>query len=181
MIISHWLYHRVPDPIVGDTLYPLNRLDRIYPEVAAKEKRKYDLRKNLVAVRLPILNCLWNDVIHLSPLHPSKIKESLIKAGCLQQAPRRSYFVIDPQSLEPGGAVFFRHSKDTNGNYDFLAEDFSLFESSRYRELESVPEEQLAYFIQMRNEGKKPLLWARTSHVLFQGEIKIKDVEIVEW
>ncbi len=27
--------------------------------------------------RIPILNCLWNDVLHFSPVHPAKIKQAM--------------------------------------------------------------------------------------------------------
>jgi hypothetical protein len=168
--------------MIGGTLYPLNRLATIDPEAAAAESRKYDSRKQLMKVRLPILDCLWNDVLHLSPIHPTKIKNELIETGCLEgPPPPRRFFVIDPKALLPGRTLFFQHSKDTQGTYDFLESDFSLFNHARYRELDRVPEEQRRYFQRMKMEGGRPLLWARTPHVFYQGELDVKGLEIIHW
>ncbi|UPT74966.1 MAG: HAMP domain-containing histidine kinase [Elusimicrobiota bacterium] len=62
------LYHYVPDELVGETLYPLTRLADLHPRVAAEHALKYSGREHLMQVRLPILDCLWNDVLHLAPL-----------------------------------------------------------------------------------------------------------------
>ncbi|HVC08915.1 MAG TPA: hypothetical protein VNH15_03135 [Elusimicrobiota bacterium] len=94
--------------MMGKVLYPLNRLEAVYPDAAAKARAKYESREHLMAVRLPILDCLWNDVLHLSPLHPAKIKECLVETGCLKPpAPRRKFFVINPRALKPNRAVYF--------------------------------------------------------------------------
>ncbi|MDE2312553.1 MAG: hypothetical protein KGL04_00070, partial [Elusimicrobia bacterium] len=178
----HRLYHMVPEPMAGSILYPLNRLKAVHPEAAAKATAKYETREPLMAVRLPILNCLWNDVLHLSPIHPAKIKECLVETGCLAPpAPRRRFFVIDPAKLKPKCALYFEHSKDTRGRYDFLEEDFSLFDAAHYRELPEVPQAQRTYFIEKKRAGEKPLLWARTPHVFYRGELDISGVEVIDW
>jgi hypothetical protein len=179
---SDRLYHRVPDRMVGETLYPLNRLAQIDARAAAEESRKYDGRRHLMEIRLPILDCLWNDVLHLSPVHPTKIKDALIETGCLPNGPEsRRFFVIDPETLAPGKGLFFRHSKDTLGKYDFLESDFSVFDGARYRELPDIPDEQRRYFVRTKAEGGRPLLWARTPHVFYQGEIEVKDLKVIRW
>lgn len=176
------LYHRVPDRMVGKTLYPLNSLRRIDPSAAAAQERKYDSRKHLMQVRIPILDCLWNDVLHLSPLHPAKIKEALVQTDNLPApSPLAAYFVIDPASLAPGKAVYFRHSKDTQEKYDFLEADFMPFDPSQYQELAAVTQEQLDYFRRMKVQGLRPLLWARTPHVFYKGTIDTSTLTIIQW
>lgn len=182
MLRSNWLYHRVPDRMIGEVLYPLNQLASVDAAVAYAESRKYETRERLMAVRLPILNCLWNDVLHLSPIHPAKIKHALIESGYQQDLPSvRNFFVIDPSMLIPGKAVQFRNSTDTAGKYDFRASEFSVFDHTHYQELEDVPEQQRSYFIRIKEEGGRPLLWARTPHVFYRGEINIKRAEVICW
>lgn len=178
---SNWLYHRVPDKMIGDVLYPLSRLASVDSNAANEEGRKYEGRKRLMAVRLPILNCLWNDAIHLSPVHPSKIKQALLDAGFQDVPPARNFFVIDPESLVPGKAVHFENSRDTGEIYEFHESDFSAFEHAHYRELAEVPKEQRCYFSRIKAEGGRPLLWARTPHVLYHGEIGIKRAKVIQW
>lgn len=173
------LYHIVPDDIVGETLYPLNRLAELHPRVASEHARKYTGRERLMQVRLPILDCLWNDVLHLAPLHPSITKAALLASG-FQVSPRR-FFVIPPELLDPRRAVHFKHSRDTQGAYDFLASDFSAFAPESYEELEHVPAEQSAYFLRMKATGEKPLLWARTPHVFYLGDLPVKNLPLMEW
>lgn len=173
------LYHIAPDELAGETLYPLNRLAKLYPGIAAEHARKYMGRERLMQVRLPILDCLWNDVLHLAPLHPSMTKAALLAAGF--QVGARRFFVIPPGRLDPRRAVYFKHSRDTQGAYDFLASDFSAFTPESYKELESVPAEQSNYFLRMKATGEKPLLWARTPHVFYLGDIPTNDLPFVEW
>lgn len=167
--------------MIGEVLYPLNQLASIDSVVASEESKKYEGRKHLMAVRLPILNCLWNDVIHLSPIHPSKIKKVLIETGYQDVPPVRTFFMIKPEALMPSKAIHFRNSKDTATKFDFPESEFATFESSRYQELADVPREQRSYFVRVKAEGGRPLLWARTPHVFYQGGINIKHAEVVQW
>jgi len=75
----------------------------------------------------------------------------------------------------------FCHSKDTGGRYDFLEGDFSPFDAARHRELTDVPQSQRRYFVEKKQAGEKPLLWARTPHVFYQGELDISGLEVVDW
>lgn len=173
------LYHFAPDDLVGETLYPLNRLAKLHPSVAAGHARKYAGREHLMQVRLPILECLWNDVLHFSPLHPSLTKAALHACG-FKVSPRK-FFVIPPKLLDPHRTVYFKHSRDTQGAYDFLASDFVAFDPESYKELAYIPAEQSTYFLRMKETGGTPLLWARTPHVFYLGDLSIKDMPLIEW
>ena len=181
MVKSNWLYHRVPDRMIGDVLYPLNRLALVDSSAAIEEGKKYEGRKHLMAVRLPILNCLWNDAVHLSPVHPAKIRRALLESGFQDVPLVRNFYLIDPEALTPGKAIHFKNSTDTAAKYDFPENDFSPFEHAQYQELPDVPNEQRSYFNRIKTEGGRPLLWARTPHVFYQGEINIKSAKVIQW
>ncbi len=111
------LYHRVPDPMFGEILYPLNRLAEINPALASAHAEKYRGRENLMAVRLAILDCLWNDALHLSPVHPAKIKTALLESGYPEkELGLRRFFAVDPRTLKPGRAVFSEIRKTLKEN-----------------------------------------------------------------
>jgi hypothetical protein len=56
------LYHRVPDALIGSILYPLNQLKTIYPDLYAREVSRYDSRKRVLQMRIPLLDCLWKRI-----------------------------------------------------------------------------------------------------------------------
>jgi len=72
----------VPKKMKGKILYPLNVLKKKYPTLYKKEVQKYDGRKKVLQGKIPSpFNCLWNDVLHFSPVEPSKVMNALKKEG----------------------------------------------------------------------------------------------------
>lgn len=179
MAASHSLYHVVPKELAGGILYPLHRLARQHPGLAEQAAKKYAGREHLMDVVIPVLNCRWNDVLHLTPLHPSKTREALEAAGFSRAELR--FFVIPPARLASGQAVLFQNSRDTGGRYDFQNADFTAFDPDTYRESSDVPDAQTRYFAEMKRRGERPLLWARTPHVFYRGKIDVGGLETIVW
>ncbi|MEZ4114190.1 MAG: hypothetical protein R3B65_01945 [Candidatus Paceibacterota bacterium] len=48
--------------------------------------------------KIPKLNCLWNDVIHMTAVHPSDLKNSLLEAG--HELKNFKWFKIPIKSLD---------------------------------------------------------------------------------
>jgi hypothetical protein len=177
-----FLYHRVPENLMGTLLYPLYALKTLYPQVFQQEVEKYACRMHLMDVQIPILNCRWNDVIHLAPIHPSKIKRALLETGNTASANRPlRYFIIPPEILEQNNLVYFKHSLDTGGTYNFLTSDVMPFDITIYREIEKVSMEQIKYFEQMALRNERPLLLKRMPHVFYKGMIPVENLPTVEW
>ncbi len=74
-----FVYHRVPDSLAGEFLCPLNMLRDTQPELYAQHIRKYEGREFVLSQTVPNLGCLWNDVLHFSPVHPKLIVEAMSK------------------------------------------------------------------------------------------------------
>lgn len=174
-----FLYHVVPRDMRGGVLYPLGRLRERWPDLAVAAARKYDGRESLMDVLIPILGCRWNDAIHLAPLHPAKTRQALADAGLSPGA--LDFFAIPAEMLGEGRAVFFKNSVDTCGMYDFRAEDFSVFDAARFRGLADAPEAQKEAFRSAAARGGRPLLWSRTPHVFYQGEIRTSSLRRFSW
>lgn len=173
------LYHVVPPQMVGDVLYPLSRLRTVHRALAEDAARKYEGREALMRARLPLLDCLWNDVIHLTPLHPSKTRRALEAAGF----PVRDieFFSIPPTALNGGAAVWFENSREKGPDYRLDEDEFSIFDQGGYRELAAIPDVQHRYLEQTKRSGERPLFWARVPHVLYRGEIDIRGLKTVLW
>src|SRR5262245_45843041 len=93
---TYRVYHAVPGRLLGHTLYPLNILRDVYPEAHALQVRKYVDREKLMHQRIPLLTCLWNDVLHFSTVHPAQIRDAILEVG-LPWTPR-SWFEISPKA-----------------------------------------------------------------------------------
>lgn len=89
------IYHRIPEQLIGSTLRPLNLLREGAPDLHARYLQKYEGRESALRQRIPGLDCLWNDVIHFSPVHPFKIVEALVEAELPHQPSR--WFEVEPE------------------------------------------------------------------------------------
>lgn len=79
-----YLYHILPQDMVGNHLVPLNHIKEIHPQIYEKELAKYDDhpgRQKLPKTNIPKLNCLWNDVVQFCPIHPNKLYKGWLHIG----------------------------------------------------------------------------------------------------
>ena len=104
-----YLYHIQHNNMKGDILYPLNKLRDVYPEVYELQVKKYAGREQLLKHRIPILNCLWNDVLHFSAVNPVEIKKSLMDAGDKSEF-KKSFYRFDPKLLESENTVVYLYT-----------------------------------------------------------------------
>ncbi|TOO19743.1 hypothetical protein CGH40_24485, partial [Vibrio parahaemolyticus] len=93
-----YLYHRVPVNLQGNMLFPLNELKQVHDNLYQFHVKKYRDREGALERRVLPLDCLWNDVLHLSPIHPHKIKKALIEQG-LQLSNLGRYFRFEALNL----------------------------------------------------------------------------------
>ncbi|MFZ1626334.1 MAG: hypothetical protein WAT81_00835 [Candidatus Moraniibacteriota bacterium] len=173
----YYLYHKVPKNLTGDTLYPLNQLQTLLPHVFEKEKVKYRGRETLLRVHIPFLNCLWNDVLHLTAVSPEKMKRALIEAG---RAPdfKMKCFQIDPNILEVENTIIYLY---TQSSLQDISEkkNFKLYDPAKIAEYSEVPQKTRGYYKELISQGKKPLLYHLIPYILYRGSIDTKNLKIV--
>lgn len=173
----HYLYHRVPENMKGNILYPLNELKNIFPEIYLENVKKYKGREETMEHRIPILNCLWKDVIHMSSVHPSEVKKELGKNG--QVMFKTKFFEIDPFLLEPEKTIIYLYGH--NKREDKLKEDnFAKYDPNKIQDYSLFPEETKRYYAEIIRDGRKPLLWHRIPHFLYKGNINVLNLNILE-
>lgn len=169
-----YVYHRVPRKLQGNTLYPLNELKDYHHELYQIYIKKYEDREFVMRTPIPMLNCLWNDVLHCSPVHPEKIRDGLFSVGG-EWRPTR-WFTIDTQVMNFTSAnTIYYFSGQTPKD-----RKFESFDVERLSTMRDLPEETLVYYQRTFYEGKQPLLFAHIPHVLHLGQINIQDVDIIE-
>jgi len=175
-----YLYHRVPADLRGHILYPLNQLKSVYPSLYLTKTAGYQGREAVMQARLPILGCLWNDVLHFSPIHPGKIQQALADAGFARKP--RHYYEIDP--LEKGfnatNAVIFLHQRVNLEKFRLEEADFRAFDLAELSSLGEIPEATIAYYEAMFAQGKRPLTYLYVPHILYHGRLDIRGVKVIE-
>ncbi len=104
-----YLYHNVPKNLHGNILYPLNVLKQIHPDIYDQQVSKYFGREQLLKLQIPILECLWNDVLHFSAVNPAEIKQAFIEAGGNPDF-TMNYYQVDPKLISPENAVLYLYA-----------------------------------------------------------------------
>lgn len=177
-----YVYHFKSAAMTGNMLLPLNTLRESLPGVYAEEVKKYQGRELLLEKELPFLNCLWNDVIHLSPINP----QLMLDATRSNNLPE---FVTDNATYEVYRIpIAYLSEKDTlcfqSFNFDFKdflpeLEKFWRFSAAGYRELTAVPEKQIEIWKRDTAAGRRPFWYSHTLHILSRTTIDISDCEIL--
>ena len=172
------IYHRFRNDLSGHTLYPLNQLRDIYPNVYASKVKTYAGREWVMEMRIPLLDCLWNDVLHFSPLHTAKIHEVRVAAGFPRRT--RAYFEVNPTEMgfNAENAVMWLHKHIDLGK--FVEEDFEPFDPLALARFTEVPDATTAYYREMHRKSTLPLVYLYVPHILFKGTIDTRLLRVID-
>ena len=170
------VYHWVPAAMEGSVLYPLNDLRLRAPHVWEREREKYEGREHVLQERVPPLDCLWNDVLHLSPIHPAKIVGALADAGL--ETRRHRCFEIDAEALDARRAVIFMNRRHGVARSD--ESQWHAFDPDMIPSLTRLPEQARRYYRDCAKGGERPRLYAYLPHVLFRGSIDVRALRVVD-
>lgn len=177
-----YIYHMRQPDMQGKILYPLNTLNEIYPEIYTRQIAKYNDypdRKKLPQKIIPRLNCLWNDVVQCSPVHPYLLYQALALRE-LSVNPALEFFQI-PIS-EVGSAPLALFDDSASSNEDITDETVTLISPESYRELTAVPEATLKWYDRLASQGKRVFgHFVGVPHVMVQGPIEITEAKIIRW
>ncbi len=175
-----FVYHRVVKDFRGTTLYPLNRLKEIYPDAYAEHVKKYAGRERLLESPIPPLHCLWNDVLHFTAVHPKTLSKNLEGAGFDTSTMElsRTWFQIPVSLFEPENTTTCLYRRDA-GIVPRLR-DFQPFDPGRMEEYRKVPPETLAYYKEKFDAGERPLLFHLVPHILYKGNLDIRNLDTVD-
>ena len=177
-LMNNFIYHRVVDNMQGSILYPLNQLKNIFPDEFAEHIKKYENREHLLSTKIPLLDCLWNDVLHFTTVHPNVLFENLSRAGYdAEELVWRRWFEIPIDRLDPKNTLVCLYCRDT----DLIpqARDFFPFDSSKLYEYATVPPETIEYYKKQKKIGARPLLFHRVPYILYKGIIDTSAFKVI--
>jgi len=170
-----FVYHRVPGNLVGGALYPLNHLARVHPEAAELHRAKYAGREAVTQARIPPLECLWNDVLMFSPIHPALLLEALRDSGRI--VPTQRWYEVDASLLEPERTTLFagpleRTDTFSSDDYlDFTPENLQAHCTASERTLERL---------RQALPGARVMMFADVPHVFYRGTLEVAKLRELE-
>jgi hypothetical protein len=168
-----FLYHMRPKEMRGDTLYPLNQLHSIHPDLFSLEESKYEGREELMKEKIPTLECLWNDALHFTAVHPSTVIRALRAAGLdTSELERSQWFKIPLAALDQSKATIYHDAVLGDGQYETLSE-------SNVSQITDISNETKQYYANTIAAGERPFLFHGVPHVLYKDALDTRGFEIV--
>ena len=176
-----YIYHRVPDNMTGVTLHPLNRLRDVFPEAYTQHASKYKGREAIRKKTIPILGCLWNDVLHFTAVHPSTLKQALIDSGANNLSNQKmSYYKIPSELLEQEKSIVYLYKPEYGRGSQMSESNFEKYFPNMVGRYSAIPIETLQYYSESFSEGRRPLMFVHIPHILYQGGLDISGCEIIQ-
>ena len=175
----NYLYHMVPDNMKGNVLFPLNELRKKYPEVYKEKIKKYIGRKSVLRIRIPYLNCLWNDVLHFTAIHSLKFREAIRKTK-MKTREKIRWFKIDSCSLDSPKTIVYLYKNWKYYGNNFTEDNFVKYDPDKLSKYNKLPRKTITYYKKEIKNNRTPLLFHHVPHILHKGTISVKNVEIIE-
>lgn len=175
-----FVYHRISSNLQGTILYPLNKLKEIYPNVFEEQIQKYVSREHVLETKIPApLNCLWNDTLHFTTVHPQTLFKNLEGAGYNpKEIASRRWFKVPIKLFDSTNTIVCLYRRDIRLVSE--AHDFYPFDPEKIGEYREVPEETIRYYTEQFVLGKRPLFFHGVPHILFKGTVDTVGLEIIE-
>lgn len=178
-----FIYHFKRKNMVGNKLVPLNAQKATMPEIYREHIKKYNGREKLLEKRIPILDCLWNDVLHLSPINPQLILDVYHKCDFVPEARKGEIFEvykIPVSKLTDDKTVCFQSFNYDFHNYSPDLDKYFNFTLNEYRELTEVPEKQIKVWHNDKKAGRALFWYSHIMHILTRDEIDVSDCEVIQ-
>ncbi len=172
----HHLYHMVPRNLEGSVLYPLNQLRDSHPHLFEQHIAKYKGREHVLEGRIPTLECLWNDVLFFTAVHPSKIRKEFEDLDIPIWRQNR-FYEIDPSMIPRNGSTVWLFRTGTDHEEPDVYREFDPNNLEQYSDISQAT---LDYYRAKHAAGERPLLFYHIPHILYRGSLDISTCRIIE-
>lgn len=170
----NYLYHGVPEDMKGHSLIPLNDMLVLDSALQTKYLEKYKGREKILEGKIPLLDCLWNDVVQLLPLHPKKLFELQQTLGIIKEIPNYRYFQIDVRLLDPRKTVVY--FKTAPGEQNVAVK---WLRDINIENLQDIPAATINYYKSMVETGEPVFNYQFVPHIIYKGTIDVSQAEII--
>ena len=169
-----YFYHGIPEDMKGSELIPLNKMLEVDPNLRAKYLEKYTGREEILERKIPLLDCLWNDVVQLLPLHPRQLFELQKELGLIPEIPDYKYYQIDTSTLDPSQTVVYFKTAPGEENVTV-----KWLKDVQIEELQAIPEATRKYYQGMIGTGEPVFNYQFVPHVVYQGTIDVSLARVI--
>lgn len=152
----------------GHDLIPLNKMFEADRALHDQYLKKYQGRKEILERKIPILDCLWNDVVQFLPLHPKKLFERQKELGLIGSLPDYSYFEIDLDLLDPERTVVYFKTAPGEENVTV-----KWLQDVNIDELQDVPPATVNYYKSMVGKNEPVFNYQFVPHILYRGNVDV--------
>ena len=183
-------YHLYKKDFVGNYIYHLNQLNKIYPEIATKARdkyigRKYDHTNKIVydpktSINLDLgnENLYWGDVAFFTLHNPQTVLNEFDKL----EIPRKrgfKFFKIPLERFTQRAFVWLYLKKEYEQQLD-PKECISLEDAQTIVDITKINPLTIEYLKYCKKNNIQPLLNANVPHLLSPDPVDIRGVEIIE-
>ncbi len=127
-------------------------------------------RKDVPEYRIKALNCTFADVVFFTAIHPSKIRDALVKNG--HEAFYARYYQIPISKLERRSLIFLNPGSERPEDSDF--EEFNPANLEK-----SLSMRTLSYFRLCKDHKLQPLSHAYSQHTLCRGVVDVSESKLL--
>lgn len=176
-----FIYHLKPRNLLGDTLMPLNQLKDTFPELYEEKIVKYNGREHLLTRTIPILDCLWNDVVFFSPVPPEAIKAAFI--NIVGQWRETEWLCVDTDdyNITNQNAVFkYPDMTREKGDFTIREQDYAPFDPDKLTTMREIPQHTLDYYAEAHAAGERILVWHGIPQILYKESINVSNMVIAK-
>jgi len=183
------LYHLIAHDFRGTTLYPLNRLRDLFPDLYEREVRKFAGRESVLEYVVPGLGMAWADTVNLSALDPRLLIAERRRLGVpFSRLLERCLVCIPVERVATLPAVVFAgtsHWANSSPDDESVPRtppdsEFQSFDASQYQETLEVPRLHREYLLRQKERGELALGFVFVPHVLVGGPIDISRLELID-
>lgn len=160
--------------MIGTELVPLNQMHGVMTKIRDTYQQKYNGREEIMQRKVPLLDCLWNDVVQFLPLHPSRVFELQKRMRLIPSIPHYRFYELDIDSLDSDRAVvFFKNAVGEENTEVKWLKDVDI------SELQEIPSATRKYYETLIDTGTAPFNYQFIPHILYRGTVNISASKII--
>lgn len=170
----NFIYHGVPEQMIGSKLIPLNQMQDDMSQVRDRYLKQYKGREEILERKVLLLDCLWNDVVQFLPLHPQKVFNLQKELALIPEVPPYRFYEMNLSLLDPNKTVVFLKSAPGEENTEV-----KWLKDVKLEALQEIPEATIAYYKTLIGTGELPFNYQFIPHILYMGTVDISGSNII--
>ncbi|MCK0111746.1 hypothetical protein MWU75_06305 [Ornithinimicrobium sp. F0845] len=166
------LFHRPATPVRGARILPLSQLRDRYVDLHDLHSSNYVRSPEVLTHPIAPLNCIWADVVFLSPVHPAALFAALRRSG--RSVTDTEPWVLPASRLDPSRAIIRLMRAGTDGHHADPpdADDYLPLTTATLRAVNRITVDAVQRLESLGPEDPW-LPWVDVPHVLYRGSIPL--------